>query len=107
MRAGRLRHVITIQQATETRDSVGAIIRTWATYDTVRASIEPLNGREYFNASQVQAEVSTRIRVRYLDGLTSKMRILFGSRIYDIKAIINDKERNFEMTLMCVETDAA
>ena len=103
MRAGRLRYKVTIQEVAETTDSYGSFTESWTTYGTVWAEIDPPKGREYFAAGQKQAEVTTRIRIRYLSGVTPKMRVLFGSRILKINSVIDTDERNIEQILMCVE----
>ena len=103
MRAGALRHKIVIQEPTETQDSVGGPDATWSTFATVWASIEPLNGRELFAAQQINAEITARIRIRYLSGVIPKMRVSFGERIFEILSVINLEERNREMELMVKE----
>lgn len=103
IRAGKLRHEIVIQKTTQTQSTSGAFVDSWATFATVRASIEPLNGKEYFDSQQVNAEENIRFRIRYLPNLTTKMRISWDSRIFDIRSIINTNERNRELILMVVE----
>lgn len=103
MRAGKLRHRITIQEVIETKSASGAPIHTWRDWADVWASVEPLRGREFFASKQIQAEVSTRIRIRYLEGVTPKMQVLFNSKTYLIDSVINPEERNREMQLMCRE----
>lgn len=104
MRAGRLNKRVVIQSVTETRDSKGGITQTWATFSTVWASVEPLVGKEYFSSKQVNAETSIKIRIRYLTNVTSKMRVKFGSRIFEIVSPpIDIREGNREIVLMCKE----
>ena len=103
MNSGKLRHRITIQSKGVARDSFGAEVITWLTEKTVWASVDPIFGREYFLAHQVQADVTHSIRIRYYEGLRPDWRILFGSRIFDIKSIINLEERGREMVLMARE----
>lgn len=103
MQAGKLRHQVTIQQATETRNTLGEAIRTWSTVATVWASVEPLRGREFFDAEQVQSEISQRVRMRYRSGIKPTMRLLYGSRILQIQAVIDVDERHREIHLMCRE----
>ena len=103
MNAQQLRRKIIIQNVTETRDTMGGIIEAWATYKTAHAAIEPLSGREYFAAAQVNAEETTRIRLRYIEGVTPKMRVLWGTRIYNINAVIDVEEKRRELQLMCKE----
>lgn len=103
MNPGILRHRITIQHPIEGRDSTGGVTVTWGTFAAVSASVEPLRGRELWAAAAINARTTTRIRIRYLKGVTPKMRVLFGARIYLIDSVINPEERNVEYQLMCQE----
>lgn len=103
MRAGKLRHRVIIQKATETRDAHGGITRTWADVSTVWASVEPLSGREFLDASQTEADISHRVRIRHYDDLTPSHRIVHGGRHLNIETIMNRDERDIELELMCKE----
>ena len=105
MRAGRLRHTISIEQISETQNDYGEAVKTWADYLTdIRAAIEPINGREYFAQDSRHAEVSTRFRLRYQEGITNKMRIKYGTRYYNIISVILPNERKCaELILMAFE----
>lgn len=103
MRAGRLRHRVTIQQVTRTRDGFGQPVESWSAFATVWAAVEPLRGREYFAAQQFAAETTHKITLRYLASVLPSMRVLFGSRVFRIEAIKDSAERNVQMELMCVE----
>ena len=104
MDPGKLRHKVTIQQQGESiKDGYGALVENWTDVKIVSASVEPLSGRELFAAQQVHSEITTRIKTRYRAGITSKMRIMFGLRIYDILAPIDPEERHRELHLMCRE----
>lgn len=95
-------HKINIQQAVEAQNEYGEPMVTWATFkSSVWASIKPLRGREYWAAQQVQAEIDTEIGIRYVAGVTFKMRILNGTDEYYIRSIINPEERDKELLLMC------
>jgi SPP1 family predicted phage head-tail adaptor len=101
---GKLRHRITIEQVAEAQNPDGSILETWSTYANAQASIDPVSGREYFAAQTTQADVTHRISLRYLAGITPKMRVKYGSRIFDILSVININERNRELQLMCRES---
>jgi SPP1 family predicted phage head-tail adaptor len=103
VKLGRLRHRIAIEQVAETQDPDGSVIESWSTYAIAQASIEPISGREYFAAQTTQADVTHRISLRYLTGVTPKMRVKYGSRIFDILSVINTRERSVELQLMCRE----
>jgi len=103
VRAGDLRHRITIQQEQETLDQYNTPTTAWQDVATVWAAIEPLRGREYLEAKNTTPELTVRIRIRYLPGVMSAMRVLYGSRIFNIKSVIDLDERHKETHLMCSE----
>lgn len=106
MQAGRLRHTVTILQRSATRSPTGDEVVTWPTFATRRASVEPLTGKEYFAARQEIAEVNYRVRLRYdstVAGVLPSWRISYDGRTFDIQSLINYRERNRELILMCAE----
>ena len=82
--AGQLDRRITIENRTVTQSATGAPTETWATFATVWAGKRDLRGREYFEARQDQAEVTTEFTIRYLTGLQREMRIRYDGDTYDI-----------------------
>lgn len=105
MEIGKLRHQIAIQSKTRTTDAVGGYTEAWATITggTVWVSIVPVAGFEQYRADQLQEIVTHRITMRYLSGVTTAHRVLFGSIVYDIKSVINVQERGIEMVLLVEE----
>lgn len=101
MDAGRLDKRVTIQSMTATRNAIGEPVEAWADVATVWAAVEPVQGREFWEQQQVQSEVTTRIRIRYRAGVTAAMRVTYGGRFYNIKSVIDPRERHDEMQLMC------
>lgn len=100
---GEMRHRITIQILSASKDSFQQEIKGWTNFETVWAKIEPLSGREFFEAQQMNAEITHRITMRYMKGLNPKMRIMYGERIFDIKTILNIEEKNIELQILCKE----
>ena len=106
MDSGKLRHKVEVQLSLDMRDEFGAIsAQTWETFCYMWASIEPLAGREYFAAAQIQSEISHKITMRYKSGIKPHYRILWNSRVFDIQSIINIREENRELILYCSEAD--
>lgn len=103
MRAGELRRQITIEQRADTPNSRGEPIPAWSTFATVYAAIEPIVGREKIIASQVNDQQEMNVRIRYLPGVSPKMRIKYGTRTFQIEGVVNVDERDREMKLMCIE----
>jgi len=87
MRAGKLRHRITIQSPGITQDLVtGAVSDNWETvWGNVPASVEPLSMRDLTASQSAQSELSARIVIRYRTGVLPTMRILHRGMIYNIE----------------------
>ena len=106
MRSGELRHKLKILEPVESIVD-GEVIQNWdepaSLFAEVWGAVLPLIGREYWSARQVNAEISGKVRIRYLSGVTAKMKIKFGTRMLDIKAVINVEEKNCEMVLLTSE----
>jgi SPP1 family predicted phage head-tail adaptor len=106
MRAGRLKKLIAIQAATETKGATGQTVKTWATIATVRAAIEPIRGDERIAAQGVQARLTHKVILRHsaYPTLTSAHRFLFGTRVFEITAPpVNSFESNREWICDCRE----
>lgn len=103
MQVGKLRHRVQLQQLARNQDSFGEAVPSYATYSTVWASVEPLQGRELEHAQQISAEVSHRVTIRYNKNVTSEHRVVYGERTLEIEAVINPEERNEMLILMCKE----
>ena len=98
---------IIIQSRGDTKDSLGGRITVWSTFASPWAKIKPTSGYESRQAGKVQASITHKVTIRYLFGVLPKMRILFGTRIFDIHAVLNTEERNVSMVLMCEEGTGA
>ena len=103
MRAGELRHRITIQHLVEVIDQHNTPNMVWQDFATVWAAVEPIRGREYIQTKNTQSELTVRIRIRYYAGINATMRVVYGSRMFNIADVIDIEERHKEMHLMCVE----
>ena len=105
IRAGRLRFAVTIQVTTDSTNSLGEPVESWATMTggSVQADIEPISGREFQAVQMIAAETTHKVTIRYLSGVTPKHRVLYGSRVFDILAVRDVEERGRVMELLCRE----
>jgi SPP1 family predicted phage head-tail adaptor len=114
VKAGTLRQVIDIESPTESRSPSGAIAGPpWNNFATVRAEIKTVEGREAFAGDEFLAQATHTVTIRYLAGVTQKMRINFKTqsqrdlgqdgRLFDILAMNDIDERHREIDLTCRE----
>jgi len=109
MRAGKLRHRILFQSpAAGQEDAAGQESTDWVDGFSVAADIEPLSGRQLLAAQAEQSSVTHKVTLRYRDELAvpavvAAMRILYGTRIFQIHVSLNEDERNRQITLMVEE----
>ena len=87
MRSGKMDRLITIGEFTSVQDSYGQETETWTEFATVWAEKIDIKARERFAAQQDIAEETTRFRIRWLAGLTPKMRIVHDGKVYNITGI--------------------
>lgn len=103
MRAGQLRHLITIQQRSVTRDDFGAESESWTTFSQLWAKVSPLSGQELEQAQAMHSETTHQVTIRYLVGITTEMRVQHAGRTLNILAVTNPDERNIQLELLCKE----
>lgn len=105
MKAGTLRHRVTIEQLVTTRDSDDEY-RTESWQDAfgilIPAEINPLSGRELIAAASTQSKIATRIRIRWRPGVAPSMRVIHRDTIYGIEAVMPDNDSGVRyLTLHC------
>jgi SPP1 family predicted phage head-tail adaptor len=103
---GSLRQRIEIQAEAATGDGGGGQTDPWASsvvVATVWANVEPLRGDERLRAMQLEDVVTHKITIRYRPGITARMRVKFGARLLNIRAVIDPQEQQRVLELMCEE----
>ncbi len=102
MDAGKLRHTITIEQAipASVPDNYGQYPMTWMTVITLRASINPITGREYYAAGSAQSEAEIKFVTRYVSTIKDGMRVYWNNEPYTIISAVNVDARNRELLIL-------
>ena len=104
--AGNLADRIVIEQAAETRNSVGEVTLSWSTFATVWADVQALSGREAERYGQIVGFTGHKVTIRTLPGVKVSMRVIYeGTRTLEIGAI-NEYERGWYVELICTEKAA-
>lgn len=108
--SSRLRHRLTLQQEVQTPDGAGGSNKSWADVTDLWAEIIPITGsgikgggKEIVFGDQVEANISHRILLRYRDGVTPDMRLVFESRIFNIRYVVDVNEMRENLTLLVQE----
>ncbi|MBO1551528.1 phage head closure protein [Yersinia pseudotuberculosis] len=105
MRAGGLRHKVTIQTFTTIRLPSGQVLQQWEDAATVWAEVKAISGRELIASGAEMSEITIRVWMRYRADVNSANRIRFTVRggkpmNYDITAVIPD-EKATRLELLC------
>lgn len=77
MRVGQLRERVTVQQFTETRNGIGAAVKSWSDVAEVWAEVRTPSGRELMAAAQMHSVLTHMITIRYRDDITAAMRVVW------------------------------
>lgn len=103
-----MRERVTIQQeGTQTADAGGGYTAPWSSFAAdIPAKVEPASGAERILGQKLSPVVSHAVTIRYLDGVTAGMRVSWGSRILNIRAVINLEARERFQVLACDEGEA-
>lgn len=105
--SGNFNNLITIETPTESnRTKSNNVTTSWSTYAQPYARVTPIGGRERREADRPMADVSHEIECRYVSGVTTKMRVNWDSRIFNILSTINPDERKINLILQCREVVA-
>lgn len=105
MQSGRLRNRVTIQYQVATQDEYNEEIVAWTDLADVWADIRPTSARERMinSADQIQAAIDHTIIIRWRDDISTKQRIKFGTRVFDIEGFADRTGKRHELRLNCRE----
>ena len=98
MKIGPLRHRLTLEQPSET---AGDAVVSWTKVAEIWGSIDGLSG---FERTALQSEADYRVTIRYRDGITPRMRLRDGARVFGIQGSPIDPDgRRRQLDLTVVE----
>jgi SPP1 family predicted phage head-tail adaptor len=108
--AGSLRHSVTIQAPTSTRDAYGQVSTTWSAVHTTRASVRESAQREVLQSDELSSQVTHMVTIRYPGSsirIVSGYRVVTATKLFTIQAVSNVLERNRVVNLQCISIDEA
>lgn len=95
---------VTIQQRATGEDALGQPLQTWQTVATVWADVRNNSGMQAINAGAQLSTVRASIRVRRRADIAAGMRVMCGSTVYAIHAVLPDQVDRRLMDLTCEVT---
>jgi SPP1 family predicted phage head-tail adaptor len=92
---GELNRRLVLQQPVESADGAGGVARSYAAVTTLWAKVEPVSARGAVVADAPGATVTHRIIIRSGPEVTTRHRLVEGTRIYRIVTLRDDATRRF------------
>lgn len=87
-----LKHKIEILRLVEAPDSLGGFTTSWVSVKSKWAKVKPMSGRELIHADKIDATAASTFVVRFDSDILESDKILFKSREYNIRSIVNVEE---------------
>lgn len=103
MQIGKLSKRIKIQKFGPSKNEFGELEDKWEDVKEVWAEVKPVTGRSFFSAQQINSEITHQVVVRYIGNIKPSMRVLYGTREFEILYCMNFDESNEALQLMCKE----
>ena len=100
---GALRRRLTLEAPVETADDIGGVTRSFSALANVWGEISPSTGQRLFVAQRAEEDISHLIRIRWRDGMSAKLRLRLGPRIFQIRAAFDPDERRRYLHCLCRE----
>lgn len=97
VKIAELRQRIKFQSLTRTADGQGGWTESWSDFAEVWAKVEPVSASEKYFSQRIQQNTTHKIAIRWLENITSEMRIVFESRIFQIHGIRRENEERWFM----------
>lgn len=102
IRPGDLKERVTIQSSVESRNALGETTLSWSDHSTRWASVEGVSAREFLMNGRQDINITHRVRMRYVAGLTQNMRLVWRGRVLEITSLLEHASRS-EHELICSE----
>lgn len=103
MRVGKMNRRITLRTMTRTPDGMGGYTETPTDAGPYWAHVEPLEGREQIEAMQTGMQRPHRFEMRYQSGMTGATLVIYDSRTFDVKSVVDPGERHEQLVITADE----
>ena len=100
---GALRHRVTLEGPVRIAAEGGTATVSWTSLGSLFARIEPIGGREVDTADGTVAVVTHKVLIRHRNDVSAPMRFVAGTRILEIRAVLDLEGRRRWMQCLCEE----
>jgi len=102
MRHGKLNKRIVILRYEDEEDVLGGTEVIPKEFLKCWAAIEPLRGREYYEAQRLKDADNFKVTIRYRRNITADMLIRYGNQTFQIQTVTDPYEAHEELELYCI-----
>lgn len=88
-----LRNQVEVQRVSYSDDGMGGSTKTWNKVQDAWMRLKPLSGNERMQAMRLEATISHRAHSRADVDVKTEDRIVFDSRVFNVKAVLDLEER--------------
>lgn len=103
MNIGRMRQRVTFIKCIEKEDELGQSMQKEQEYCTVWATLVPVKDGEYYETDKIKEELTWKLYVRYITGVTADMLIKYKEHAFKIVSVIDRDFKQRILEIMCVE----
>lgn len=97
---------VTLEAPVETTDALGGASLSFQPVVTLWARIEARTGVEKTLGDRLEGATDTRITLRWRGAVDSRMRFIFGTRVFGIRAVFDPDGRKRDLVCLCQEISA-
>jgi SPP1 family predicted phage head-tail adaptor len=101
--SGDLSERVEFHAVTAAPDGAGGQTETWAAVASAMAKITPKTGREDFTSGRMESYTFYEVICRYNAAITPATRMVWASKNFEIKSVLNVEVGNRFMKLKVVE----
>lgn len=94
MKAGQLRHRVTLQTLIEGRDEIGQPSIVWTDTASLWANVRYPSGLSAIKAGADTSVTKASIRMRHR-AVNAGQRIVYGNEVFEIEAVLPDGKREY------------
>lgn len=102
---GEMRQRVVLERPERVGDGGGGADETWVEIAELWAAVKPMTGAERTEAEAISGRVSHEIWLRFRDDVAAELRFRIGTRLFDIRAVLDVDERRRFLRCLAEERD--